>query len=109
VNIYEDKAGFIYADPYTVHAIGNGNGKITFHSDTVDFVVSFQKSSVCGQKSLQAPRGQDVTCNVPRRCVKGGKGPLRDSCGYHLYTIRKQGAARATESDPEIVIDEGSW
>lgn len=109
VTIYEDQAGFVYANPFTIHAIGNGKGKIIFRSDTIDFVVTFPDSRICGQKSLQGSRGQDITCNVPKRCVKGRKGYLRDSCGYHFYTIRKPGAFRATESDPEIVIDEGSW
>ena len=39
--------------------------------------------------------------------MKGASGGSHDSCGYHYYVIRKQGAARATELDPEVIIDEG--
>ena len=53
VNIYEDTAGFVYANPYTIRTHGGGRSKIVFHSDTTNFVVAFDDGKVCGARLLQ--------------------------------------------------------
>jgi hypothetical protein len=105
VRLYQDAKGKLLADPDSVRVPGDGTSTIMFYGDKIDVVIKFKSNKVCGTDTLKGNSNVEITCNVPRRCVKNGTGSEHDSCGHHKYLVMKQRAS--AKGDPEIVIDEG--